>query len=295
MADTAAPLDGLVVELRRIDALIPYARNARTHPPEQVAQLAASIHEFGWTNPILADAEGVVAGHGRLLAARQLLDAGHKIKTPGGRELPEGFVPVLDCTGWSDAKRRAYILADNQIATNSGWDAELLKLELTELSAMNFDLALTGFDLADVDAYIKGLPPLGEGGEEEGLSENYSRKIEAPIYRITGERPAVSDLIDESKTIELQDEIEAHAELPADVRDFLLAAAERHTVFNFRRIAEFYAHADAPTQRLMEKSALVIIDFNQAIERGFVRLSEDMMEQAEASKERNHGEASDAE
>lgn len=295
MPDTAsAPLlDGLVIELRNIDALIPYARNARTHSPEQVAQIAASIQEFGWTNPILADGEGVVAGHGRLLAARQLLDAGHPIKTPAGREIPRGYVPVLDCTGWSEAKRRAYVLADNQIALNSGWDAEMLKLELTELSALNFDLSLTGFSLESVDAYMKGLPPLDDA-EEEGLSENYSRKIEAPIYRPTGERPAVADLIDESKTIALQDEIEATEGLPDDVRDFLLAAAERHTVFNFRRIAEFYAHADAPTQRLMEKSALVIIDFNQAIEGGFVRLSEGMMEQAEASKARNH-EAEDAE
>ncbi len=268
------------VQLRHIDTLIPYANNARTHSSEQVAQLAAAIEEFGFTNPLIADEQGVVAGHGRLLAVRQLMKAGRQIRTPAGVALPAGHVPVIDCSGWSEPKRRAYILWDNQSAALAGWDNELLKLELGELAGVDYDLHFTGFSTDFLGELGFGDISGGSGG---GLSDNYSRKIEAPIYRITGEKPAVADLLDETKTIELQDEIEA-AELPDDVREFLLAAAERHTVFNFRNIAEFYAHADAPLQRLMERSALVIIDFNQAIENGFVRLSEGMMEQAELSK-----------
>ena len=102
------------VERRAIETLIPYARNARTHSDEQVAQIAASMREWGWTNPILIDeAGGIIAGHGRVLAARQLglTDA-----------------PCMVATGWSDAQRRAYVLADNKLALNAGWDAEMLSL-----------------------------------------------------------------------------------------------------------------------------------------------------------------------
>lgn len=278
-SDAPRELNPVEVMLRPIDSLIPYARNARTHSPEQVAQIAASITEFGWTNPILADEVGIIAGHGRLLAARQLTDAGKPIRSPAGLVFPPGHVPVIDCSGWSDAKRRAYILADNQLALNAGWDNALLSLELQELQGLDFDISLAGFSSDDLTAIFN---PDVAGGE---LSENYSRKIEAPIYKITGDKPAVADLMDEGKTNELKAEIQ-EADLPDDVRAFLNAAADRHTVFNFRNIAEFYAHAEAPLQRLMERSALVIIDFNAAIENGFVRLSEGMMEQAELSKAR---------
>lgn len=130
---------------RPIDELIPYVRNARTHSPEQVAQISASIAEFGWTNPILADGAGVIAGHGRLLAARQLLDAGQSLRLPDGSAIPDGCVPVIDCTGWSDAQRRAYVLADNQLALNAGWDFEMLKVELGDLDSAGFNLDLIGF------------------------------------------------------------------------------------------------------------------------------------------------------
>ncbi len=114
-----------------VDSLIPYARNARTHSEEQIAQIAASIREFGWTNPILTDGDkGVIAGHGRLAAARKL-------------ELTE--VPVIELGHLSPEQKKAYILADNRIALNSGWDEELLKLELQELQGVDFDLDLLGF------------------------------------------------------------------------------------------------------------------------------------------------------
>ncbi len=119
------------IRITPVDNLIPYARNARTHSDEQVAQIAASIAEFGFTNPILTDGErGVLAGHGRLAAARKL----------GLKE-----VPVIELSHMSDTQKRAYILADNRIAMNAGWDDEMLKLELTELKDADFDLDLMGF------------------------------------------------------------------------------------------------------------------------------------------------------
>ena len=111
--------------------MIPYARNARTHSDTQVAQIAASITEWGWTTPVLVDEAGsIIAGHGRVLAARKLGIAD---------------VPVMVAAGWSEAQKRAYILADNQLALNAGWDAEMLKVELTDLNGAGFDVSLIGF------------------------------------------------------------------------------------------------------------------------------------------------------
>ena len=115
-----------------VEKLIPYARNARTHSDAQVAQIAASIREFGFTNPVLIDAEGgIIAGHGRVMAARKL----------GMKE-----VPTITLAHLTETQKRAYILADNQLALNSGWDDEMLRLELAELGELGFDLELAGFD-----------------------------------------------------------------------------------------------------------------------------------------------------
>src|SRR5918998_6250560 len=114
-----------------VDRLVPSARNARTHSDAQVAQIAASIREWGWTVPVLVDEDGnLIAGHGRVLAARLL-------------GLAE--VPVVVARGWSDAKKRAYMLADNKLALNAGWDEALLRAELADLRGMGLDLALAGF------------------------------------------------------------------------------------------------------------------------------------------------------
>lgn len=118
------------------EKLIPYARNSRTHSPEQVAQIAASIKEFGFTNPILIDEEnGIIAGHGRLLAAQKL----------GIEE-----VPVIVMAGLTDAQKKAYVIADNKLALNAGWDDEMLRVEFQELQEMGFDLELTGFSLDEI-------------------------------------------------------------------------------------------------------------------------------------------------
>ena len=119
------------VERRAVDSLVPYARNARTHSPEQVDQLAASIREWGWTTPVLVDEVGsLIAGHGRVMAAKKL----------GIAE-----VPVMVAAGWSEAQKRAYVLADNKLAMNAGWDTDLLKVELADLKSLDFDIDLTGF------------------------------------------------------------------------------------------------------------------------------------------------------
>jgi DNA modification methylase len=137
------------IERRKVSDLIPYARNARTHSDAQVAQIAASIKEWGWTNPVLIDADGmIIAGHGRVLAARKLnIDQ----------------IPCMVATGWSEAAKRAYILADNQLALNAGWDTQLLKVELKEIGEAGFDVTLVGFG----DDFLAGL--LNEG--TEGLTD----------------------------------------------------------------------------------------------------------------------------
>ena len=140
------------------EKLIPYARNSRTHSPEQVAQIAASIKEFGFTNPILIDEEnGIIAGHGRLLAAQKL----------GIEE-----VPVIVMNGLTDAQKKAYVIADNKLALNAGWDDEMLRVEFMELQEMGFDLELTGFSLDEIaelefDSDCEtDMPELNDGDKE---------------------------------------------------------------------------------------------------------------------------------
>lgn len=130
----------LAVQYRPLAELIPYAKNSRTHSDEQVAQIAASIREFGWTNPVLVDGRnGIIAGHGRVLAARKL-------------GLTE--VPVIERSDMTEAQRRAYVIADNQLAMNAGWDLDLLKLEVADLAGMDFDVGLLGFDGAFLDGLL---------------------------------------------------------------------------------------------------------------------------------------------
>jgi DNA modification methylase len=120
------------VERRKTDSLVPYARNSRTHSEQQVSQIAASIKEWGWTTPVLIDEEGgIIAGHGRVLAAQKL----------GIDE-----VPTMAATGWTKAQKQAYVLADNQLPQNAGWDMDLLSVEMKDLDAEGFDLSLMGFN-----------------------------------------------------------------------------------------------------------------------------------------------------
>jgi len=142
----------LQIEMLPVDRLVPYVRNARTHSDDQIAQIAASIAEFGFTNPILiGEDEVIIAGHGRLMAAKAL----------GLTEVP---VIVLDHL--IEAQRRALVIADNRIAENAGWDDDLLRSELAALREADFDLDLIGFDETELDEIMAGFEGFGMGGGE---------------------------------------------------------------------------------------------------------------------------------
>lgn len=154
------------IRMVAIDALIPYARNARTHSDAQVAQIAASIVEYGWTNPVLTDGDkGVIAGHGRLMAARKL----------GVKE-----VPVIELVHLSPEQKTAYILADNRIAENAGWDQELLKLELAELQSMDYDLSLIGFSQEELDGFFDDVEEGGGLTEDDAIPETPVDPVSRP-------------------------------------------------------------------------------------------------------------------
>ena len=146
------------VEKWSIDKVFPYVNNSRTHSEEQVSQIAASMKEWGWTNPVLVDESGqIIAGHGRVLAARKL----------GITE-----VPVVIAKGWSEAKKKAYVIADNKLALNAGWDNEMLRLEFAEIGELNFDLELTGFAAEEIASFQfdndaeSEMPKLRDGEKE---------------------------------------------------------------------------------------------------------------------------------
>ena len=135
------------IKEKLVSELIPYANNSRTHSDEQVAQIAASIKEFGWTNPILIDGEnGIIAGHGRLMAARKL---GHE------------KVPTIELKDLTETQKKAYIIADNRLALNAGWDNEMLTIELNDLLADGFALDILGFDAKELNALLE--PEVIEG------------------------------------------------------------------------------------------------------------------------------------
>lgn len=158
MSEKINPADK--VERWDITKLVPYARNSRTHSDEQIGQIAASIKEWGWTTPVLVDESGsIIAGHGRTLAAQRL-------------KMTE--VPVIVAEGWSDAKKRAYIIADNKLALNAGWDNELLALEIGELGDLGFDLELTGFTDEEIAALmpVEIEPGLTDPDDAPAVQEN---------------------------------------------------------------------------------------------------------------------------
>jgi len=161
--------------------LIPYARNSRTHSDAQVAKLAASIKEFGFLNPVIVDGDnGIIAGHGRILAAQKL-----------GLEA----VPTIEADHLSEAQRRAYVIADNRLALDAGWDDELLRIELSDLDADNFDLSLTGFDMDEIALYagiadeLDAMPDLPSGEKEPFqqvkfvLHDDQVEKLKAALSR----------------------------------------------------------------------------------------------------------------
>src|SRR3984893_7068970 len=150
--------------------LVPNARNARTHSDEQVAQLAASIEEWGWTIPVLVDeAGGIIAGHGRVMAAHRL-----------GIE----DVPVMVAACWSDAKKRAYMLADNKLTLNAEWDLDRLAIEIAELRASDFDISLIGFSESEIDDLLKA----DDGGDSGPGSGSLAERFMIPPFSVLNAR-----------------------------------------------------------------------------------------------------------
>ena len=138
---------------KKVESLIPYVKNSRTHSDAQVAQIAASIKEFGWTNPILVDGDnGIIAGHGRLLAARKL----------SYKE-----VPTIELADLTETQKRAYIIADNRLALNAGWDNEMLTIELNDLLADGFALELLGFDPIEMQTLLNDGPDFEPATEDD--------------------------------------------------------------------------------------------------------------------------------
>ena len=195
MTAAAAARPSLSIETRALDALIPYARNARTHDAAQVALIAGSIREFGFVNPILVDgADGVIAGHGRLLAARKLgLTA----------------VPVIELAHLSEAQKRAYVLADNKLAERAGWDDGMLALEAADLSALGVDLMSLGFEAGEIDALFADAAP---DPREEDTPEAPAVPVSAPgdIWRLGPHRPMCGDATDPAAVARLLGGVSPH-------------------------------------------------------------------------------------
>jgi len=167
-------LPKMVVDLVKVSKLVPYARNAKLHSQQQIDQVAASIQEFGFNNPVLIDKQnGIIAGHCRVLAAQKL-----------ERE----YVPCIRLTHLSDAQRRAYILADNRLGeTGGGWDIEMLQMEVDELKGLNFDVNVTGFDEASLQAIA---------AENQGEPEKANTVVVVGQYRIQIERQRYMDWLE---------------------------------------------------------------------------------------------------
>jgi hypothetical protein len=211
--------------------------------------VALSISAFGFKVPIVIDKDNViVTGHTRLKAAKKI-----GLST----------VPCIRADDLTEEQIKAFRLADNKVAEFSSWDEDKLMKELDLIS--------------DIDMSSYGFDALNEELDELDNENPYSQEVKIPQYEPTGEDVQISELYDLSKTKELLKDIE-QAEVPEDVKEFLRFAAYRHTVFNFKKIAEFYANSDADVQDLMEKSALVIIDINDALANGCVKLSKTVEE-----------------
>ena len=241
------------IEEVEIDSLDFDKHNARKHGVRNLDTIKASLTEFGQQKPIVVDGDNVViAGNGTLAAARAL----------GWEKI---YIHRTPLTG---SKAVAYALADNRTAELATWDLDMLSTHVSTLTAEGMDLGQFGFGDNDFDFDFNGA---------SGPGDQYEHKIEPPIYAITGEKPKLDELVNTEKCQGLAERI-MNSNVSDDDKAFLMAAATRHNVFSFDKIAEYYAHASDEMQQLMEDSALVIIDFDKAIANGFVVMSEQIVE-----------------
>lgn len=242
-------MDTRSIEWVEIDSIEPYHKNPRKND-KAVARVAQSIDEFGFNQPIVVDADRViVVGHTRHKAAKEL----------GMTQVPILFMPEHV----EAAKVRAYRIADNKLNELAEWDEEVLVEELQDLVKELPELDLTGYNEDSLERML------------HEVDEQYTKKVDTPIYTVQGDEPELHTLYDDTKTRELIEEID-RSDAPEDIKEFLRLASYRHTQFNYDRIAEYYAHAEADTQRLIENNVLVIIDFESAIEKGYTTLRDEI-------------------
>ena len=251
--------DSLKIEYVEVDKLIPYVNNPKKHPEEQVNLIASSIKEFGFINPIIVDKDNeIIAGHGRLLACKRL-----GIKK----------VPVIRVEHLTPAQIKAYRIADNRLTELGEWDTDLLRIELEELQELDFDIELTGFSFNDLEELLES--------SYEDIEDNesiYTWKVDSIYYEPTMESPPpIETCLNTEKADYLKEKIEK-ANIPDDIKDFLIKATTRFYEFNYKNIAELYAHSPPEVQRLMEELALVIIDFGEAVRLGFIKMDKEIRE-----------------
>ena len=168
------------IKLMPLAHLVHYERNARTHSAAQVSQLETLLLEFGWTNAVLVDDIGIVAGHGRCMAAENIYKRGDQINFANGQPIPIGYVPVIDCSGWTPEQRKAYIIADNASALQAGWDMDLLALELRDLDGAEFDLSLTALDDDLINELLADVPEVLPDRDPDEAPEAEERVITVP-------------------------------------------------------------------------------------------------------------------
>lgn len=268
-------------ELVAVSKLVPNPKNANKHSQEQIERLAKIIDFQGQRSPVVVSRRSgfITKGHGRLMAMQKL----------GWENVAVDYQDYL-----SEAQEYADIVADNEIAR---W---------AELDIFKVSEDLKGLDLGDIDLLglkdsdiLSGAFGLEEDSDSDDLAggsidqdalDKYSKKIASPVYTPKKDTPpSLSEMVTLEKYEELVKEIKDR-NLPKEIESFLISSASRHIVFNYENIAEFYCHQDKDIQDLMEKSALVIIDFNKAIENGFVRLTEEIQEIADQNRNDVEGE-----
>ena len=234
---------------RRLGDLTPWPRNPRQIKSPQAKRLLASVQEFGQVETLAIGPDGdIYNGHQRLAVLMEQYGADYEVDVRvSSRPLTE--------------KEREKLTVYLHKGAAGEWDFDTLANEF-EVS----DLIEWGFEAGE----------LGLGGDDDADGNNYVRKIEAPIYTPKGDKPKLDDLFDMGKTHQLISAIDKAENISEGEKVFLRAAAQRHTVLRFDRIADYYAHSGADMQTLMEDNALVIIDFDRAIELGFVEMTKEI-------------------
>jgi len=258
----------IINEATKVVAVKTISEHPRNPNRNELSRIVESIEEDGFYGTILVQKSTgyILAGNHRYRAAT----------AAGLDRVPVTFVDVDDETALR------ILVKDNRLAEFGTRDEKTLTELLGEL-AEGSGFAGTGFTQEDFDEMVAELNGEGGGGGE-AVDPNYARQVVAPIYEPRGDRPDVAELADVTKAVALVEEIEA-SDADEELKTFLRLAAGRHVVFDYEQIAEYYAHASAPVQRLMEASALVIIDFESAVENGFVTLTKAMADAYDEEQE----------